>query len=172
MSKSELNFTSIDFETATGKRNSACQIGVVKVVAGEIVREWSAMIKPPNNYYNQRNVDVHGINSIKTFSRGSFEVYFDRIKELLEGETLVAHNYRFDKSVLESTMEYYGLDYSSLNIKNWECTLDIYRSKGVSPCKLSDCAKLHNLELDHHEALSDARVSAQLYIIHKSNEDV
>lgn len=29
-------FTAIDFETAQGKRNSICQVGIVRVVEGEI----------------------------------------------------------------------------------------------------------------------------------------
>ena len=59
----------------------------------------------------------------------------------------------------------FGLDYSDLNIADrWECTLKIYRSKGYNPARLDACCKIKGIELNHHEALSDARACAMLYL--------
>jgi len=63
-------------------------------------------------------------------------------------------------------MAFYQLDYQELNIANrWECTVKIYKSKGIVPTKLSDCCKVMNIDLNHHEALSDARACAKLYLL-------
>ena len=37
-------FTAIDFETAQGKRNSICQVGIVRVVDGEIVETYNKLL--------------------------------------------------------------------------------------------------------------------------------
>jgi DNA polymerase-3 subunit epsilon len=63
-------------------------------------------------------------------------------------------------------MAFYGLDYADLNIGSlWECTLKIYKAKGLKPTKLSDCCRAMKIQLHHHEALSDARACAKLYLL-------
>jgi DNA polymerase-3 subunit epsilon len=79
--------------------------------------------------------------------------------------TLVAHNASFDRSVLTKTMLHYGLVCADLNLNGWECTLKLYRAKGFHPCKLSDCCGRLGIELNHHEALSDALACARLYLM-------
>ncbi|MEI6057129.1 MAG: hypothetical protein WCR55_13865 [Lentisphaerota bacterium] len=62
-------------------------------------------------------------------------------------------------------MTYYGLDYSELNLApNWECTCRIYRSKGFKPANLVACCTRMEIELIHHQALSDATGCAMLYL--------
>jgi len=79
--------------------------------------------------------------------------------------TIVAHNESFDRNVLQKTLADCGIDYSDLEISdNWDCTLKIYRQKGYAPATLSACCKIQEIELEHHEALSDARACAQLYL--------
>jgi DNA polymerase-3 subunit epsilon len=63
-------------------------------------------------------------------------------------------------------MALHGLHYEDLNIAvKWECTVRIYKAKGLKPTKLSDCCRVMEIQLQHHEALSDARACAQLYLL-------
>jgi DNA polymerase-3 subunit epsilon len=41
----------------------------------------------------------------------------------------------------------------------------IYRTKGFHPCKLSACCQRLSIDLNHHEALSDALACAKLYLM-------
>lgn len=159
-----MTFTAIDFETATGYRNSACAIGLVRVENGAITEKYSSLIQPPGNEYWGRNIGVHGITPDQTSDAPSFAELFPQFREHIEGRLLVAHNASFDRSVLARTMEYYALDYEALRVPQWECTLKIYRSRGFKPCRLSDCCNQLNIELNHHEALSDALGCAHLYL--------
>jgi DNA polymerase-3 subunit epsilon len=161
-----MNFTAIDFETATGHRNSACAVGIVTVENGEIVDQYCTLIRPPNNEYWFGNINVHGIRPADTASAPTFAELYPEIKKRLGGRTVVAHNESFDRSVLKNTMSHYGLDYGDLGLPDrWECTVRIYRAKGFQPCKLSDCCRRLKIELNHHEALSDALACAQLYLL-------
>ena len=159
------SFISIDFETATGKRTSACAVAIVTVENGEIVDSFYTLIQPPNNYYSQFCIDVHGITPADTADSPSFAQIYTDLHTRMQGKTVVAHNAPFDNSVLRACMEQARLDYTALRIADkWQCTLSIYRNKGFKPCKLSDCCHALDIELDHHQALSDAQACAQLFL--------
>ncbi len=159
-----MTFTAIDFETAIN--HHICAVGIVTVENGRIVDEYHALIQPPNNRYNWYNIQVHGITEKDTANAPFFVELYPEIKKRLFGRTVVAHNEAFDRNVLKKTMADYGLDYSDLNISDrWECTVKIYRSKGFRPASLDACCRIMEIDLNHHEALSDARACALLFLI-------
>ena len=161
-----MTFTAIDFETATGYPESACAVGIVTVNDGIIVEEYYTLIQPPNNEYWYRNIMVHGIKPIETINEKTFDQLFPEIQKRLFGRKIVAHNEAFDRKVLTKTMRAYGLYYDELELADmWECTCKIYRKKGYKPANLKHCSDLNNIELVHHEALSDARACAKLYLL-------
>ena len=150
-------FTAIDFETAT--RHHICAVGIVSVENGKIIDEFSALIQPPGNEYFWKNIEIHGIIPEDTTSAPFFDKMYPEIKKRLFGKTVVAHNESFDRNVLRKTMTDFGIDYSDLNIADrWECTLRIHGAA------LNVCCEANGIELNHHEALSDARACAMLYL--------
>ena len=162
------SFAAIDFETAT--KHHICSVGIVTFENGKITDEYHTLIQPPNNEYNWHNIQVHGITQNDTLHIPNFYHIYPEIKKRIYGKTLVAHNESFDRNVLSKTMRDYNIEYSDLNIANkWECTLKIYRAKGYSPANLNACCKIHGIELQHHQALSDARACAQLFLIAQNN---
>ncbi len=159
-----MTFTAIDFETATSFH--PCSVGIVTVENGIVVDEFVTLIQPPNNLYNPYTIQVHGIYPRDTAREKNFLQVFPEIQKRLQNRVVVAHNESFDRNVLAKSMDYYGLDYADLNIASkWECTVKIYKAKGLKPTKLSDCCRAMNIELQHHEALSDARACARLYLM-------
>ena len=161
-----MTFTAIDFETATGYSHSACAVGIVTVENGIITEEYYTLIQPPENEYWYRNVEVHGIRPVETLNKKTFDGVFPEIQKRLFGKTIVAHNESFDRNVLIKTMKYYGLYYDELELADrWECTCKIYKAKGYKPANLKYCSDRNNIHLNHHEALSDARACAQLYML-------
>ena len=161
-----MNFTAIDFETATGKRSSACAVGIVTVVNGEITEEYYTLIKPPNNEYFGMNIGVHGIHPADTANSPTFDEVYPEIEKRMRGQVIVAHNEVFDRSVLKRSMEHYDLDYPALGLpERWECTMKIYKAKGFVPYKLNACCDRLDIPLKHHEALSDAIGCAKLYLL-------
>jgi len=160
------NFVAIDFETATPKRDSACQVGIIMVKNGVIAHEWSTLIKPPGNKYGWAQTRVHGLSAKDTVKAKTFKEVYPEIKRRIKGHTIVAHNAPFDKSVLKSTMESNGLNYYELELEGkWQCTLKKFKQMGYGTAKLNECCERHEIALDHHEALSDARACAKLYMI-------
>ena len=161
------SFTAIDFETATYFHNSACAVAIVTVNNGVVVDEYYTLIKPPFNEYNWHNIQVHGITPQQTARSPLFSQVFPEIQKRLSNTIIVAHNAPFDKSILFKTMMNYNLDSVKHDITDkWECTLKIYRAKGYKPASLDACCKKHSVKLNHHNALSDAKACAQLFLMH------
>ena len=158
------SFTAIDFETAVG--HNICSVGIVTIENGEIIDEYHVLIRPRNNEYNWHNIQVHGITERDTENSPSFKEIYPEIKKRIAGRITVAHNETFDRNVLQKSMAECNIDYSDLNLsKKWECTLKIYKAKGYKPAKLDACCRVHGIELKHHDALSDAKACAELFLI-------
>jgi DNA polymerase-3 subunit epsilon len=160
-----MNFVAIDFETANGAKNSACALGIVTVKDGIIADSYYTLIKPPGNAYHWGCVRVHGIKPADSQSSLTFYDLYPEIQQRLQGQIIVAHNAAFDRSVLRACMESARLNYDTLDIHDkWQCTVQIYRKKGFKPCGLSACCEVLGIELEHHQALSDAKACAELFL--------
>jgi DNA polymerase III subunit epsilon len=159
-----MTFTAIDFETAIS--HHICAVGIVIVENRVVVEEFSALIQPPNNYYNWYTTKVHGITAATTKNAPTFIDIYPEIKKRLQNRTVVAHNESFDRNTLLKTMRDFGIDYSDLNIPNkWECTMRYCRKIDKYPsAKLNVCCEIEGIPLNHHDALSDAKACAELYL--------
>lgn len=152
------NFTAIDFETAQGYRWSICQVGLVRVENGLITEELSLLVQPPNNQYWSRFIGIHGITPRDTATAPTFDKVWHQLAPFIQNQTVVAHNgLSFDFPVLAQTLEYYGMPEPEYTKR---CTYRIYKDNLASLCRN------HHIELNHHDALSDARACAELYIRH------
>lgn len=152
-------FTAIDFETARAPRWSICQVGLVRVECGEVVRELSMLIQPPENYYWQCFTDIHGIGWDETRTAPNFAQVWPELQSWIEDQLLVAHNAAFDISCLRQALDYYGIEHPRFQSA---CTYRLHK-RGLAAL----CAE-YNIPLNHHDALSDARACAHLYLTHFS----
>lgn len=155
------NFTAIDFETAQGKRWSICQVGIVRVENGITKEQLSIMVQPPNNFYWDRLIDIHGITPEQTANAPTFDKVWKQIEPFIKNQNLVAHNgFSFDFQCLNQTLEYYGIEPPPYIP---HCTYKIFGANLASLCNQ------YNIPLNHHEALSDAMACAELFSIHLQN---
>ncbi|MEN8661050.1 MAG: 3'-5' exonuclease [Lentimonas sp.] len=150
-------FTAIDFETAQPARSSICQIGLVRVVEGKPAKQFSLLVQPPENTYCYWNTNVHGLTERDTCNSPFFDAVWPQIREFIEGRTVVAHNGAFDFSCLRKTLDFYGMSEPTYEP---QCTYKLYKKK------LNVLCEQYRIPLDHHDALSDARACAQLYLRH------
>lgn len=151
-----MNFTAIDFETANTDRHSICQIGIVVVENGIIVEELDIKVNPKTDYW--KFTHVHGITNDMVKHCKDFGRIWPTIKHYIENKLVVAHNgLRFDFHVLDKTLMHYGIEIPSYS------KADTYQIFGAG---LAILCEAHQIELDHHDALSDSRACAKLYIKH------
>lgn len=149
-------FTAIDFETAHPQRWSACAIGLVRVEAGRVVDEIEHLIQPPENRYWESFTRIHGIAAADTAAAPAFADLWPEIASFIAGQHLVAHSgHCFDFPVLRQTLAYYGLPEVFFHP---HCTYALYRKN------LADLCREHAIPLQHHQALSDAKACAELFL--------
>ena len=153
------DFTAIDFETAHPKHWSICQVGLVRVENGEIIKKVSMLIQPPDNIFWNMFTDIHGITPEDTEDAPTFYDVWGDIEPFIQDQIVVAHNMGFDGSCLKQALAYYDLKQP-----NYEkaCTYKIYGKNLKTLCKE------HKIKLNHHDALSDALACAELYRMHLS----
>lgn len=161
----DLNFIAIDFETATGYRHSICEVGLCIVVHGEIIETRSWLVRPPDNFYWDSNIRIHGIHPADTADAPDFSEVWDEIERtyLDHFDTFVAHNATFDRSCLHAAARHYNLHLPHLT---WHCTLRLARRVYTfSHNNLGALCTYLNIPLDnHHRAGDDARACAHLYL--------
>ena len=158
------SFTAIDFETAQGNPNSICQVGLVRVENGKVVKEVNRLVRPPNNYYFYKNIEVHGIKPIDTEDAPNFDVvWHEDMKQYIVDEIVVAHSIQFDAGCLRHTLAYYDEVQPQFEER---CTRAIFR-RG-----LAYLSKKYKIPLNHHDALSDAHACAQLYLKHLAHQNL
>jgi DNA polymerase-3 subunit epsilon len=156
-----MNFVAIDFETANYSSNSACAIGLVKVVDDRIVDKVVHLIRPPTREFVFTY--IHGLTWKDVAASPDFGELWPNLAPLLEGaDFLAAHNASFDRGVLQSCCATYGLAAPKLKFR---CTVQMARRTwAIYPTKLSNVCRELGIALNHHEALSDAIACAQIVL--------
>ena len=106
--KGSMNFVAIDFETANYQPDSACAVGLVKVVGGEIVDQAVHLIRPPTREFVFTH--IHGLRWKDVANADDFGTLWPRLEPMLDGaEFFAAHNAPFDKGVLRACCARYGI---------------------------------------------------------------
>lgn len=161
----DINFIAIDFETATSRRASVCEIGICVVRNGIISETKSWLVRPEDNRYHYWNMQVHGIRPEDTESAPGFREVWEEIERsyLDEFDTFVAHNVPFDRGCLQHSAQMYRLHLPPLN---WVCSLAaarrIYNFGSNSLGHLCDMLGIPHGR--HHRAGDDAEMCARLYL--------
>lgn len=156
-----MNYVAIDFETANRMRSSACSMAAVVVENGQIVRSAYSLIRPPLVKFDYINTKIHGITAEQVQNKPTFAELWDRIRPYLEGKIVIAHNAAFDISVLKSVLDEYNLPRPKFQ---YACTVALAKKvwTDFDNYKLDTLAGRFNVSFEHHNALHDARVCAQI----------
>lgn len=161
MPETGLCFTAIDFETANGFRGSPCSVGLVRVRDGQVVEEASWLMRPPegHDYFDPRNVRIHGIEPEMVAGAPRFGELFPEIGAFIGSDLLVAHNAAFDLGVIRSALEVSELAGPAYD---YTCTVVHSRRTYQLPShSLPFAAEAAGVPLlNHHDATEDARACA------------
>ena len=158
-----MDFTAIDFETATGARDSACSVAVVAVQSDKLVRSYYTRIRPPFNKYNPFNISIHGIHEEDTENERDFAGIWESLAKELEGRIVLAHNAPFDMGVLRACIHRYDLKWPKFSYAD---TVKIAHRvwPELENHKLNTIADHLNVRFKHHDALEDAKMCAAILI--------
>lgn len=158
-----MDFVAIDFETSTGKFNSACSVAVVDIRNGQMVNSYSTLIKPPSLEFAIGNMQINNITPDMVVDAPTFADIYPQLRAIMENRMVTAHNANFDMHVMRSCIWQYHLPKIKFNTC---CTVQISRKvwPDLTNHKLNTVGNFLKIKFHHHEAFDDARVCAQIPI--------
>lgn len=154
-------FVAIDFETAGNYPGAVCAVGLVRVERGRIKRRIRQLIRPPRSHVAY--TEIHGITWQDVADKPDFGQAWPVLEPMLEGAAfLAAHNAGFDRAVLWGACRHFGLRPPQLEFR---CTVRLARRVlGIRPAHLAHVCSVLGIDLNHHEALSDAEACARIMV--------
>lgn len=156
-----MDYITIDFETANSSVTSACSIGIIIVKNSKIVLEEYYLINPEEEF-SSYNTTIHHLTYNDCKNEPTFKELWDKIKLYFNNTIVFAHNAIFDISVLKAMIEKYDLERPSIK---FGCTVKIAKKlwKDTLPnVKLNTISKYLEVNHDHHNALSDAKICVDI----------
>jgi DNA polymerase-3 subunit epsilon len=158
-----MHFYVLDVETANREASSVCQIGIVEVANGEVIKRWSIFVDP-NGPFEYHNVRVHGITEKDVVDAEYFSSYYPLLKSLLSHQYVVQHT-NFDQMAIDQSCLKYDLemlpikwvDSSRMAHKLWP----EYKDCGYG---LKALAEIFDIEFKAHDACEDATATAEIVI--------
>ncbi|EMI46748.1 exonuclease domain-containing protein [Rhodopirellula sp. SWK7] len=156
-----MDFTAIDFETATRRSDSACQLAAVRVRGGEIVDQACWLIRPRPFYISPQNIQIHGITPDMVRDQPEFGELWPIISETLADDCLIAHNASFDLGVLMACLETHGHPIPDMQ---YSCTRAIAKRTWPSQPRfgLKPLSDWLGVRFKHHDALEDSIACAKI----------
>lgn len=159
-------FAVVDVETSglSTSRHRILQIGLVTVdPGGTVLDEWSTLVglRWPWSRVGPRK--VHGITRRSLRGAPKAAAALDELRGRLDGAIFTAHNVEFDASFIERAAARAGI---ALTLDRRLCTLQL--SRRLDPERqlthgLADVCARYDVTLErHHDALSDARATAEV----------
>ena len=155
-------FICFDVETPNARNDRMSAIGIAVVENGEITEEFSSYVNPEEPF-DAFNTELTGISAETVASAPNFAALWPRIRDLMSGGVLVAHNAPFDLGVLKKCLQDYGISWK-MKVP-YLCTVRIGRSElpGISH-RLNEMCAYYRIELEHHKAASDSHACAEILI--------
>jgi DNA polymerase III epsilon subunit-like protein len=135
---------------------------------GRLVDTFDAMILPTDFTISPGSIAIHGITEDMARSRGRpfLQVFTDFMTFIgPRTKTIVAHNAKFDVSVLRSEMLRHGINLSLIDELNFRCTLELYRERFLKPIRLGVLYEdiFGEQFEDAHNSLADCIACGRVY---------
>ncbi len=163
-------FAVVDLETSgmSARWSRILQIGMVTVEAdGEVVDQWSTLVKLRWPFSRVGPTEVHGITRSMLKQAPRLDTVLDDFGARVDGAVFTAHNARFDgEFLLRATRHRPDSDPLKAALDTRLCTLRMSRRLDPDRTRshrLSDLCDRYGVPLDRpHDALADAAATAAI----------
>lgn len=160
------DFVAIDVETANTDWGSICQVGMVRVIDGNIAEKESWLCQPPATLseFEKFNISIHGITPDDVANEPNIAEKLPEVAAFIGDLPVIAHNAQFDMGAIFRACEITG---SAIPQWTFGCTLALARHSNISFPKhnLPTVAEtLGIMQTRHHDAADDALTCARIAI--------
>lgn len=159
----DLNFVSLNFETANMDNSSICQVGITYFEHGQISKQISQLINPETEF-DPFNIRFHGINKSDVQTAPTFPQFYQILKNEIENKVIL-HHQPFDRLALARVCTKYDLapinvtwiNNSSVIRRTW----DQFKESGYG---LDNVAEFLGIEFKHYDASEDSKATGLIFI--------
>ena len=158
-----MEFVAIDFETANADMSSICQLGFVHYEDGLVKEEWKTYVDP-EDFFDEMNISIHGIDETKVKGAPTFTEIASRIYDYLDGRIAVSHTH-FDRVAIQQVCTKNNirvptctwLDSARVTRRTWE-------QFAWSGYGLANVCYSLGYNFNNHDALEDAKAAAYILL--------
>jgi len=118
----------------------------------------------PEERFDHFNVQLTGITPEMVANQPTFSELWTELESLMSTGILIAHNAPFDMRVLAQCLGAYGIDWQPFAKYACTCTMGRACYPELSNHKLNTLCAYLDLNLDHHNAVSDSRACGELLL--------
>ena len=155
-------FVFVDVETANWSNDRICAIGLILVKNGESTGYYT-LINPETHI---TFTYIHGISDCDVVDAPTIDQFWQVMAPLIPSDfVFVAHNYRFDLSVMKKDLGRFGIEFKPTQVLDtmWVARDILYHFRTVSgDLKLNVLSERLSVQLNHHNAASDIMATKQV----------
>ena len=151
-----------DVETPNRYNNRISSIGISIIEDGKITSSYFSYVNP-ETFFDDFNIQLTGISPAMVASAPTFPKLWRTIEPIFSSGIILAHNAVFDLGVLKKCLGYYGIEWKPF--VKYSCTVQMGRKllPGLSH-KLNAMCAYYEIPLRHHQADSDSRACAEIFL--------
>ena len=158
----EKAFVFVDVETANYANDRICAIGMIVVVNGRETGYYT-LINPHTHITLSY---IHGISDEDVKEAPTIEEFWQVMSQILPQQfVFVAHNYRFDLTVMKKDLGRFGIEFAPQEVLDtmWVARDILYNFNTVrGDLRLNVLAERLNVQLYHHNAASDITATKEV----------
>lgn len=160
------DFVAIDVETANADWGSICQVGMVRVIDGNIQATESWLCQPPTTLseFDEFNIGIHGITPNDVANHPNISDKIPDITAFIGDLPAIAHNAQFDMTAIHRASQATNTTPPQLS---FGCTLALARHNSINFASHSLPNVAQTLQIpqqNHHDAEDDALTCARIAI--------
>lgn len=162
-----MNYVAIDIETADTANSAPCAIGLAFIENNMLTHSEEILVNPEVKFSPIAS-KIHGITAEVVKDACTLPDIWERLKTILEDNTIIAHNSSFDINVLRKAVERYSLSFPAIKCLDTMKAASKYLP--IDNTKLSTVCEYLGLELGQaHNAKDDAEACAKVAIYFMEN---
>ncbi len=163
LKREQMNFLAVDVETACADQGSICQLGVAFFEQGHCVRTENLLINPEMAFL-PFNTGLHGIGAAHVADKPLWSDVYPELRAWARRSVLLSHTF-FDRIAMQRACMRYSMEMFSY--VDWvdSCAAARRAWPHLPNHKLTSLAERFGLRYRAHDAVEDARIAGEIFVL-------
>jgi len=156
-------YIAFDVETPNYANDSISAIGISVIENRCVTSDFYTLVNP-EAHFDPFNIQLTGITPKMVAGKPTFRELWEKIEPVMNSGLLIAHNAPFDMGVLAQCLNDYRIEWQPFTYYACTCVMGRACYPNLNNHKLNTLCEYLQLDLDHHNAVSDSHACAELLL--------